>query len=136
LRSGEGREDGDCATAALAAVVRERTGDVSLVPTRPATRDATQMTRQLCVLAHYELLGGTHATLVISPASTGFAIVQRGNSEQMGAERCASPPGVRDGALQRDDCTTDDEKLGLTYTTEQKRLVLSKIEIADRPACK
>ena len=127
---------GDCATAALAAVVRERTGDFSLVPKRPATRDAGQMTRQLCVLAHYDLLGGTHASLVDFIGMTGFALVHRGNSEELGADEPHLPETFAMARCSGTTCITDDLKLQLSYAVDHKQLALSKIEITDRPTCR
>jgi len=123
---------GDCATAALAAVVRERYRRCEPRTNAAGPRDATQMTRQLCVLAHYELLG------VARTRRSGFhrrhrvRIVQRGNSEQMGADDAHLPQAFAMARCKRDDMQPRmTRSSALTYTTSRKRLVLSKIEIAD-----
>ena len=130
------RSSADCASAALAAVLREREGDLTLVPARRYARTAAAIPRQLGVLAHYIALGGEHAQLDDFLGSAGVEIAGRDTST-MPPDGATLPDAMSAARCTGTTCTSGDTRLELGYTRDVGHgLVLSKIRIVDRPGCR
>jgi hypothetical protein len=150
----------DCTVAATAARVLEQHGNRRFVPARPRTRDVGQLMRAMCVLASYETLqrsdedsllasylpahglqrvtitydplsevdsdgdGDPHTTQVAELLPPGDAVLPQIEDLVKAMRQCT-------GAI----CVSDDHEYRFVWTRGRGAMMLSRIEIADRPPC-
>jgi hypothetical protein len=150
----------DCQVAAAAARVLDQHGDHRFVPRRPRTTSTAALMRALCVLASYEALqqadepsllasylparGLERITITYDPLSEtdsdGDGDPHTTHSAELIARGEAVLPELEDlvramlhctGAI----CVSDDHEFRFVWRPIAGELVLTRIELADRPPC-
>jgi hypothetical protein len=150
----------DCQVAAAAARALDQHGDHRFVPTRPRTASTAAMMRALCVLASYEALQQTDETSLLSsylPArglervtitydplsdtdSDGDGDPQTTHTAELVARGDAVLPELEDLIRAMQHCTgaicvSDDHEFRFVWVRTGGELLLSRLELADRPPC-
>jgi hypothetical protein len=149
-----------CAVAAAAARALERHGDRSLVPKVPRSRAPEVMMRGLCVLASYEQAQrndqASYVPTFIAPGGLDVVTVSYDALAEVDADGDGDPHtthatehvAAADAALpELDDlvralsrctgttCTTIDHEFRFGWKLVGGGLLLSKIEVIERPPC-
>ena len=152
----------DCSVAARAARVLAQHGDPRFVPLRPPTRGATvsAMMRAVCVLASYESLqqsdeptllpgylparGLERITITYDPLSEddpdGDGDIHTTHTADLIARDEAVLPELEDLVRAMQHCTgticvSDEHEARFVWKAISGTLVLTRIELADRPPC-
>lgn len=149
----------DCAVAAAAARALEERGDRRFVPTRPRTRSPEAMMRALCVLASYEPLRPDGPSLLASyvpPKGLERVLVEydalsetdedgdgdphtRRSIDLIPRAELALPEGEDlSRAMQRCTgtvCKSADREFRFSFKSTNAELLLSRLEIVERPPC-
>jgi hypothetical protein len=134
----------DCTVAATAARVLDQHGDHKLVPKLPATRSPDVMMRALCVLASFEQQSRPDEASYLPgyvPASGVEVVLTRYESSStiMKPNEFALPElddlvrAMRHCAGTT--CTSDDHEFIFSFAPTGGRLLLSRLEVKDRPPC-
>lgn len=151
----------DCTVAATAARVLAQHGDARFAPSRPRTRDVGRLMRAMCVLASYETLqrsdedsllasyvparGLERIAITYDPLSEvdsdGDGDPHTTHTAELVARDDAVLPQIEDlvramrhctGAI----CVSDDYEYRFVWARAARgEMMLSRIEIADRPPC-
>jgi hypothetical protein len=150
----------DCTVAATAARALAQQGQPRYLPSRPRTRDLGSLMRAMCVLASYEGLqrsdepsllasylpprglervtiaydalsevdsdgdGDPHTTRTVEQLARGDAVLPETETLVRAMKHCT-------GAI----CVSDDYEVRFVWKPAGGELLLSRIEIADRPPC-
>lgn len=150
----------DCAVAAAAARALDQHGDHRFVPRRPRTTNTGQLMRAMCVLASYEALQHSDEASLLStyvPArglervtitydalsdvdSDGDGDPHTTHTAELVARGDAVLPELEDLARAMQHCTgticvSDDHEFRFVWRSLGSELLLSRIELADRPPC-
>jgi hypothetical protein len=151
----------DCSVAAAAAHALDRRGDRRFAPRRPRTASIAQLMRAMCVLASFEVLQPSDAASLLPTYvpprglervtisydalsdvdSDGDGDPHTTQSAELVPRDDAVLPQVEDLARAMQHCTgaicvSDDHEYRLVWRPFGGELMLSRIEIADRPPCK
>ena len=150
----------DCGVAASAARVLEQHGDPRFVPRRPRTGNVGALMRAICVLASYEALqqsdepsllpsylparGLERATITYDALSEddpdGDGDIHTTHAAELVARAEAVLPELEDLVRAMQHCTgticvSDDHEFRFVWKAIAGTLVLTRIELADRPPC-
>lgn len=150
----------DCSVAAAAARALEQRGDARFIPRRPRTANTAQLMRAMCVLASYETLqrndeASLLATYVPARGLERIAITYDPLSEidsdgdgdprtthtaELVPRADAVLPEIEDLVRAMQHCTgaicvSEDREFRFVWRPSGKEVLLSRIEIADRPPC-
>jgi len=150
----------DCEVAATSARVLDQRGDHRWVPRRPRTATVPQLMRAMCVLASYEALqqadeasllstylparGLERITITYDPLSEddrdGDGDPHTTHAAELVARGDAVLPEIDDLARAMQHCTgaicvADDHEFRFVWTRFSGELLLSRIEVAERPPC-
>jgi hypothetical protein len=150
----------DCSVAASAARVLAQHDDPRFVPRRPRTGSITAMMRAVCVLASYENLQhsdepsllpgylparGLERTTITYDAlseddADGDGDIHTTHTAELIARDDAVLPELEDLVRAMQHCTgticvSDEHEFRLVWKTLAGALVLTRIELADRPPC-
>ena len=150
----------DCSVAAAAARALAQHGDRRFVPRRPRTANTGQLMRAMCVLASYEaLLGNDEASLVpsyvparglermtitydpLSDADTdGDGDPHTSHTAELVPRAEAVLPELEDLVRAMQHCTgaicvSEDREFRFVWQRFGGEVMLSRIELADRPPC-
>jgi len=150
----------DCQVAAAAARALDQHGDHRFVPRRPRTASTAQMMRAMCVLASYEALqqaaetsllatyvparGLERITITYDPLSDtdsdGDGDPHTTRTADLVARDDAVLPELEDLVRAMQHCTgaycvSDDHEFRFVWKPIGGELVLTRIELADRPPC-
>jgi hypothetical protein len=153
-------QSNDCQVAASAARVLDQHGNHRFVPRRPRTRNITVLMRALCVLASYEALqqadevsllatylparGLERVTITYDPLSDtdsdGDGDPHTTHTAELIARGDAVLPELEDLVRAMQHCTgticvSDDHEFRFVWRPSGGDLLLSRIELADRPPC-
>ena len=151
----------DCTVAATAARALEQRGDKKLVPARPRTLKPEPMMRALCVLASYEQLqradeGSLLPTFVapkglerVQIAYDALSDVDTDGDGDPHTQRTVELVDRKDVVLPEIDdmvralrrctgtiCLTSDREFRFTFKPIGGELMLSRLEIVERPPCR
>ena len=151
----------DCSVAAAAAYALDRRGDHRFAPRRPRTGNVGQLMRALCVLASFEALQPSDAASLlptyVPPRGLERVAISFDPLSEVDSDGDGDPHTTQSADLvQRDDavlpqvedlaramqhctgaiCVSDDHEYRLVWRPFGGALLLSRIEIADRPPCK
>jgi hypothetical protein len=150
----------DCQVAAAAARALDQHGDHRFVPSRPRTTSTAAMMRSMCVLASYEALQRADETSLLAsylparglervtitydalsdtdddgdgdPHTTHTSdLVPRGDAVLPEVEDLVRAMQHCTGAI----CVSDDHEFRFVWIAGGGQLLLSRIELADRPPC-
>lgn len=150
----------DCSVAAAAARALDQHGDHRLVPHRPRTASTPQLMRSLCVLASYEALlrndeaslvpgylparGLERVTITYDPLSEtdddGDGDPHTTHHAELVPRSEAVLPEIEDLIRAMQHCTgticvSDDHEFRFVWRPVGGEVVLTRIELADRPPC-
>jgi hypothetical protein len=150
----------DCSVAAAAARALAQHGDPRFVPRRPRTASTAQLMRAVCVLASYEaLLGNDEPSLVpgyvparglermtisFDPLSDddpdGDGDPHTSHTAELVPRAEAVLPEIEDLVRAMQHCTgaicvSDDHEFRFVWQRSGGDMLLSRIELADRPPC-
>lgn len=150
----------DCAVAAAAARALDQHGDHRFVPRRPHTKNTGQLMRAMCVLASYEALqrsdepsllptyvparGLERVTITYDALSDddsdGDGDPHTTHTAELVARGETVLPEIEDLARAMQHCTgticvSDDHEFRFVWQRFGSELLLSRIELADRPPC-
>jgi len=150
----------DCTVAAAAARALHQHGDHRFVPRHPRTTNTAQLMRALCVLASYESLqqndeasllptyvparGLERVTITYDPLSDvdsdGDGDPHTTHTADLVARNEAVLPELEDLVRAMHHCTgtlcvSDDHEFRFVWKPFGGELLLSRIELADRPSC-
>jgi hypothetical protein len=150
----------DCAVAAAAARVLDQHGDHRFVPRRPRTTSVAPLLRAMCVLASYEALQGSdepsllatylpargleRTTITYDPLSEvdsdGDGDPHTNRSDELVPQSEAVLPELDDLVRAMQHCTgtvcvSDDHEFHFVWKASGGALLLTRIELAERPPC-
>lgn len=150
----------DCSVAAAAAHALDRHGDHRFAPRRPRTSNVGQLMRAMCVLASYEALQPSDAPSLLPSYvpprglerititydalsdvdSDGDGDPHTTQSAELVPRDDAVLPQIEDLARAMQHCTgaicvSDDHEYRLVWRPFGGELLLSRLELADRPPC-